>query len=291
MTNGRSLELFFVDGKPAGIVTAEVFNWTGHVLRIPRTEIAKGLRREQASYAGVYLLLGEQDGQPCAYVGEGEDVARRIKSHDQSRDWWNEVVIVTTLSNNLHKAHIKYLESRVVEKALTAGSTLQNGNTPPRSGLSEAARANMEEFLEMLDLVLAALGIGLMVDNRRAAPPREHIQQVETPTFYLNGLKGTIRATADLIDNEFVVRRGSQARANWIGTPNSYQKLHQELVRNGTIIPEDGQTTFLSNFAFSSPSAAAGVILGRSTNGRSEWRLQDGRTYADWEAAQLGALQ
>ncbi|WP_136682604.1 GIY-YIG nuclease family protein [Falsirhodobacter xinxiangensis] len=286
MNHGRSLELFFVDGKPAGIVTAEVFNWTGHVLRIPRTEIAKGLRREQASYAGVYLLLGEQDGQPCAYVGEGEDVASRIKSHDQSRDWWDEVVIVTTLSNNLHKAHIKYLESRVVEKALTVGSTLQNGNTPPRSGLSEAARANMEEFLEMLDLVLAALGIGLMVDNKRRASATLSDDQPSAPLFELSR-GGEIVAAADVIGDEFVVRKGSVA-GNWnADSAHTYKKLHNELVVKGVVA--DGK--FQISYAFKSASAAAAIVLGRAANGPRNWRRPDRTTYADWEAAQLGALQ
>ena len=36
---GRSLELFFIDGKPEGMQTAELFNWTGHVLMAPRTRM------------------------------------------------------------------------------------------------------------------------------------------------------------------------------------------------------------------------------------------------------------
>jgi len=34
-TKPQSLELFFIDGKPDGMLTAEVFNWTGHVLMTP----------------------------------------------------------------------------------------------------------------------------------------------------------------------------------------------------------------------------------------------------------------
>ena len=74
MTNidqGRSLELFFIDGKPDGMLTAEVFNWTGHVLMTPRTRIAETLKRKEARYTGVYLLFGERDGEPLAYIGEG----------------------------------------------------------------------------------------------------------------------------------------------------------------------------------------------------------------------------
>ena len=28
---GHSLELFFIEGRPDGMLTAKVFNWTGHV--------------------------------------------------------------------------------------------------------------------------------------------------------------------------------------------------------------------------------------------------------------------
>lgn len=32
MTQGRSIRLFLVDGTPNGLLTAEIMNWTGHVL-------------------------------------------------------------------------------------------------------------------------------------------------------------------------------------------------------------------------------------------------------------------
>lgn len=57
---GQSLELFFIDGKPDGMLTAEVFNWTGHILMTPRTQISEALRRAEAHHTGVYLLIGEK---------------------------------------------------------------------------------------------------------------------------------------------------------------------------------------------------------------------------------------
>ena len=85
---GRSLELYFIDGKPDGMLTAEVFNWTGHVLVTPRTQISEALARKEARYTGVYLLLGDKEGEPLAYIGEAEDISDRIRSHDARRDWW-----------------------------------------------------------------------------------------------------------------------------------------------------------------------------------------------------------
>lgn len=61
---GRSLELYYIDGRPDGMLTAEMFNWTGHVLMTPRTQLSQALGRTEAGYAGVYLLLGEREGEP-----------------------------------------------------------------------------------------------------------------------------------------------------------------------------------------------------------------------------------
>jgi hypothetical protein len=125
---GRSLELFFIDGKPDGMLTAEVFNWTGHVLMTPRTRIADALARKEAGYTGVYLLLGEVDGEAMAYVGESDNIRDRIKSHDAKKDWWEKAVLITTAANNLNKAHVRYLEARLVAKAKEVGKvSLDNG--------------------------------------------------------------------------------------------------------------------------------------------------------------------
>ena len=74
---GRSLELFFIDGKPDGMLTAEVFNWTGHVLVTPRTQISEALKRKEARYTGIYLLFGELPGFTCAHRGSLKQTCRR----------------------------------------------------------------------------------------------------------------------------------------------------------------------------------------------------------------------
>lgn len=69
-TKGRSLELFYIDGHPDGMITAELFNWTGHVFVTPRTRLTEALKREEAGYAGVYLLLGEKEGRTSPISGK-----------------------------------------------------------------------------------------------------------------------------------------------------------------------------------------------------------------------------
>lgn len=295
---GRSLELFYVDGRPEGMLTAQIPNWTGHVLMAPRTQIAEALAREEAGFVGVYLLLGELDGVPRAYVGEAESVADRLRSHDTSKDWWTTLVIATSSANALNKAHAKFLESRLVEEARrTKRVTLDNGNTPPRPRLSEAATANMEEFLENLLMVLPALRIDMFVEaTRPAAPP----VKAPLPTagddgvrFELSNRKRGLTATAILENGDFVVQAGSRARRQWDGInteASTYGRLHAELRRMG-VLAEDGESCiFAKSYAFKSPSAAASVVNGRPASGPFEWKLAGTETtYKDWEAAQLAA--
>lgn len=295
-TAGRSLELYFIDGRPDGMLTAEVFNWTGHVLMAPRTQLAAALGRKEAGYTGVYLLLGEYEGEPRAYVGEGEDISDRIRSHDTRKDWWTTVVLVTSAANNLHKAHAKYLEARLVEQARLVGRvTLDNGNTPPRPGLSEAAQANMEAFLDYLFMVLPALRIDMFLQATR--PARQH--PVETsgtsPTrFELVNRKHKLRATAVLDGGDFIVQAGSLARASWEGRnteTSGYALLRDELQRMGVLATRGGACEFTKDYAFKSPSAAAAVVNGRPANGTLEWRLESGgATYKEWEAQHLEVL-
>lgn len=290
---GRSLQLYFVDGRPDGMVTAEVFNWTGHVLVAPRTQIRTALSRREARRTGVYLLLGEREGMPVAYVGEAEEISARIRSHDAAKDWWDSAVVMTSHSNILNKAHVKYLEARLVQEARAIGRvSLDNSNAPTRPNLSEADQANMETFLEHLLMVLPALRIDVFVSNKRPTKPGTEPTHLESGQFFeLLSQKQGLKATAVLQAGEFVVQAGSLARLKWAarGSEHSYGKLHAELVRSGILREEGRHCVFTENYAAKSPSAAAAVISGRPTNGRTAWKVKgEKRTYKQWEAEQLG---
>ena len=296
MTAGRSLELYFVDGKPDGMLTAEVFNWTGHVLRIPRTRLADGVRRREAGQTGVYLLLGENADGPLAYIGEAEDMARRLGQHAKEKDWWEVAVLVTTTGDALHKGHVKYLESRLISTARAAAMRLDNGNQPSGASLNEAATANMESFLETLHMVLPAIRVDLFQTGRRS--PTSIVQDDQpadasapaSPIFTLVVPRHGVEARARLVGDELIVLSGSRVRPDWVGDRSydtHYWKTHDAMREDGIIRPTGNGAVLTENYAFSSPSAAAAVVSGRSANGRVAWKLPDGRSYADWEADQL----
>lgn len=106
-----------------------------------------------------------------------------------------------------------------------------------------------------------------------------------SPVFETGGLKHQLHATGQQLEGQFVVFAGSRARAEWVGIEGGYMALHEDLVHNGSLAPAVGDVReFLRDTYFSSPSAAAAVVWGRSANGRISWRLQDSKqTYAEWE--------
>lgn len=291
---GRSLELYFIGGKADGMVTAVVpFNWTGFVLKAPRTQLSEALQRPETTSPGVYLLLGEKDGRELSYIGESEDPCLRIKSHDSKRDWWTSVIFVTSTDNALNKAHVKYLESRLVEIAKRVDRiALENANTPPRPRLSEANVSNMEGFLENLLTILPALRVDIFLEDRRSeaavSPAAAEVQ------FELVTRKHGITAYAAKIGADFVVLKDSLARSKWEGQGTEKSGpaiLHKELCERGILRPSGAHMVFAENYAFSSPSTAAAVVNGRPANGTIEWKVKGtAQTYKAWEEEQLARV-
>jgi hypothetical protein len=283
------------------MLTAEVFNWTGHVLYCPRTNITAALARKEAKHTGVYILLGEKDDEPWAYIGEAEEIDVRLKQHAANKDWWTSVAIITSSANSLNKAHVKYLESRLVEEAVKLRQIkLENANIPPRSSLSEAAQSNMESFLSYLLMVLPAIRIDMFVQHKRPSGVQIHQNKktsLASPlaTFELiSQKKGEWSATAILQEGEFTIQAGSVVRSSWLGdtsAKSSYSKLYNKLLEQGILADENGQRVFKSSYVFNSPSAAAAVVVGRSANGQTAWRLKEHDiSFRQWESQQLDVV-
>lgn len=299
MSAGKSVRLFLVDGTPGGLLTAEIMNWTGHVVAAPRSDLAALLKRPEAVRTGIYILLGDDPeslGGQLAYIGEGDDVSRRLYQHaraeDQNgKDFWNRAIVLTSKDANLTKAHARYLESRFIALAVQASrARLINGTTPSPIVLPEADVSDMEYFIEQAKIVLPVLGVNLFRSPMTSSAASD-LQPVDTrtdsPMFEMTLKKSGITATAQEVDGEFTVLEGSGARLRWTGVDDhSYTGLRAKLEHDGTLIPApDGSTMrFTRNHVFASPSAAAAIVAGRSANGRIEWLVRGTRkTYGQWQ--------
>jgi len=295
LTVGKNVRLFLVDGTPGGLVTAEIMNWTGHLLAGPRSDLASLLRREEARRTGVYLLLGdapESIGGLQVYIGEGDDISTRLASHAREKDFWERAVLLTSKDANLTKAHARYLESRFLQIARDAQrAEVLNGTAPPLIALPEGDVSDMEYFISQALIALPVLGVSVLraVTTARAAGDVEAAPGVEgrqTRFVLLNRNEGRA-AYAIERDGEFTVLAGSQVRAHHNGN-GSYVALRARLEKDGTIDTSAEPAVMTKNQVFASPSAAASVVAGRSANGRVSWVEEStGMTYADWQNRDL----
>lgn len=303
MTQGRSIRLFLVDGTPNGLLTAEIMNWTGHVLTGPRSMLTELVQRPECGRTGIYFLVGtdpEGNPRPLVYIGESDDVATRLKQHNRpeekgGKDFWEKVCLVTSKDQNLTKAHVKYLESLLIQNAGEVGRcTLVNGTAHEYINLPESDRADMAFFVEQIRTVLPVLGFDFL--RGRSTPSSQQVflepeVQPSSPRFVAEVPRHGIKAHGQEIDGEFYVLEDSLARGQWSGVEGGYQNLFQQLCDDGVLIEaEDGLRRFATDYAFSSPSAAAAIVTGRSANGREHWKVEGtGQTYAAWQDQRVSA--
>lgn len=147
---GFSVRIFISSGEPEALRIVEKSNWTGQGVVFPRAQFAEVRDRAELKRAGVYVLWGPGDtGRlPRVYIGEGDPVRPRLDQHIKQKDFWTHAVVFTSKDQNLNKAHVQYLEARLVRLAGEAKrAELDNGNVPQFSALSEADTADAEGFL------------------------------------------------------------------------------------------------------------------------------------------------
>lgn len=300
MVMGRSLKLYLVDGSASGIVTVEIGNWSGHILFSPRTRIETALARDEVSRTGVYILLGpdeEDQGLQKIYVGEADELKSRIVSHNKEKDFWDRFVSVSSKDMNLTKAHVKYLEGRLLDFAHESGKTTVDNKTNPNfDKLPEADISDMESFLEEIRLALPVLGVDFF--PTRKAVNKSSKKQLEAESvsgddvyFVLKNSKAGIDARALEIDGQFVVLQGStgslKERPSFLSS--GIKAVRDRLLSSGTVEKINDNNFCLKKDAdFRSPSGAAVFLYGTSRNGRTDWIVEGrGVTYAEWKDREI----
>lgn len=272
ITKGFSVRIFIPSGEPEGLRIVEKSNWTGQGLVFPRAQYAEARKRPELSRTGVYVLWGTgETGQlPRVYVGQSDVVQPRLDQHSKQKDFWTHAAVFTSKDQNLNKAHVRYLEARLVELAAEAKrAELDNGNVPQRPTLSEADAADAEAFLGDLLLCLPIVGVNLF-EKAKADTSKAH-------DLILKGKR--IEARGQDAAEGFVVRAGSQAVKEEVPSlPGVIKELRRALVDRGVLEEAGDSYRLTQDYAFSSPSAAACVLLGSPTNGREVWKDADGRT-------------
>lgn len=274
MANGKYITLFLIDGSVDGVIVCELFNWTGKGYKIPRNLLKNVAEREDLKKAGVYFLVGHNESdQPTVYIGEAEEVYKRITQH-QDKDFWSEALAFVSKDENLNKAHIKYLEYTLHKDATDAARfEIFNGNTPNKPAISEAERAVMLEFGEHLRVMVGTLGYKIFEPLTKKRTEKQE-------TYCITAARGA-DARGFQTNEGFVVLKGSRiAESEVPSTPEPVKAKRVALIADKQI----ENFVLKKDVLFSSPSLAAAVVMGRSANGLVEWKLKGGSTLKDNQA-------
>jgi hypothetical protein len=233
------------------------------------------------------LLFGKAESsttKPKVYIGEAENVYGRLVQHVAEKEFWNESVVFISKDENLNKAHIKYLESRLFEIAtLTARYELQNSNTPTRSSISESDQSELEEFIEYIKMLINTMGFKVFEPFIKDSL----VASVNSENLYIKSTKGA-NACGKRVADGFVIFKGTIITNDIVPSlSKGFKALRDELIENKLINEVNGKLEFMSDYLFSSPSSAAAVVLGRNANGLMEWKDNQGKELKAIEAQEI----
>lgn len=294
MAFGKSIRIFLKDGTVTGMKFGEVVNHTIQSIVCPRLKASELSQLQEARRPGVYFLFGkdEETNEDMVYIGEAENVFDRLQNHLANKSFWNEVIFFISKDENLTKAHVKYLESRIVQIAYMAKRCkIENTNQPQLPSLPLADRDAMEEFLLQVKMLVGIFGYKILENIVQIIPKQTPIQtnveekilEAESSLELFFSVSG-MNASAIQTNEGIVVLTGSDATVNITDSLSpGYRDFRQKLIDSEALQLYGKKYKFEKEVLFSSPSAAAAIIVGYSYNGPQGWKNKNGRSLKDIE--------
>lgn len=284
---GKKLTVYMIDGTAYGPRLSEIGNWVGKAIYSPRASINKIMNRSEFENPGIYCLKGDPTDDAFdekIYIGEAENIKSRLKQHlsDPNKDF-KELIFFVSKDELLTKTQIRYLESRLVQIAIEAKTAqIDNGNSPSLPTLHEADISDMEYFLEQIKLILPVMGFKFLISSTVKQNNEFENESLNTTheTYFIK--TKTFKAMMRETDQGYIVSKGSEAKKNLSDScTETYVNMRRKLVETEIMTEQNGKLVFAEDTVFNSPSAASNMILGRNSNGFTEWINKKGQTFKE----------
>jgi hypothetical protein len=277
---GRSIRIFLADGSPTGLRHVEIANWSGQALACPRSRFSELAKWDESKRPGVYFLFENSAGDNnVAYIGESEDVFKRLADHDRKKEFWNEVIIFTSKDENLTKGHIKYLEARLVEISKDADRyKLENSNTPTKSTLPRADAAAMEEFVDNIRIILGSLSHRILESvSSSVSKPIFGTKEDSLINYEFHFKVNKLIASGRVTDDGFLILKNSQiAHKSSNSMPSKNLIIKEQLITDGLLEDKGNHYLLIKDKLMSSSSYAAALVSGNSRSGPQSWKTSEG---------------
>lgn len=213
----KTIKLFLEEGSVNQIVSAEISNFTGSILTVPRSQLDKLVDRPELKKTGIYILAGDCYSYPyqtSIYVGRSENIYNRLKQHsDESKCFWNRAALIYSKDRNLTQSHIYYLENKLIKLAIDSDRTYMiNIKTGELPNLPKSDIADIESFLEQVKLLLPVVGFDYFkatpkLTNTLFSKQTKVVEGEDSPVFHMNTFDTD--AYAQRIKGKFVVLKDS----------------------------------------------------------------------------------
>lgn len=274
----KTIQFYIFDGNPSGRIMCELSNWNGRAYKVSRSDLSLFEKRDDSHNTGVYFLIGkDEDNSDTIYIGEAEDIIKRLKQHLTDKTYWNDCIVVLSKDNNLNKAHVKYLEHEFYKLAKDANRFIvTNQNIPQKSSISEFDEAMLGEFIENAKLLVNTLGYKAFETINDSL--KSSINQKSSVKYFIKAARGA-QATGIPVPDGFAILKGSKMAISTTPSLSDYiAKWRNKLLNNETV---NSDYVFIKDFVFSSPSLAASVVMGRNANGKTEWKTEENKSLSD----------
>lgn len=170
----KSINLLLYEGNLNGVISIEDSKWnSGELYSAPRESILELLETDACNKYGVYLLLSAN----MVYVGQASDLAKRITQHIVGKEWWENVVILTTKDDSLNHSDIDYLETVLIEMAQRINrldcDNKKKGNNPK---VDKFRKVYLTQYLKEALFLMQLIGINVFNEINGLNKQKSHRQ-------------------------------------------------------------------------------------------------------------------
>ena len=221
----------------------------------------------------VYVLLNRETRK--AYVGQTDSFKKRLQQH-WNKTFWTEAMCFQANDNSLHLTSIHYLEAIAYDLAKKVGNydLSENTQVPKKPATTPQHRIPAEQFFEYVQFLTQFVGCDIFSSKKEQAKPEQHILYCKRAG---SDAQGYYKEETD----EFVVLAGSELRSGECDSlePQTIEKRKAFIEANCT--QSKGKIILKADYTFPSPSAAAKMVIGGSSNGWTRWKDAEGKTLSE----------
>ncbi len=239
----KTIQIFLPTGESRAMRVAELTTRIVQAVLIPRADLREAKGRSELDRVAVYFLFGESDEQakPIVYIGQTEDVRKRLDSHNSNKDFWKTVVLGISKTDSFTQAHIRYLEWYCIQQTQSCGRfLLDNDQRPTKPYVTEPMEADLLDVFTTLSTLLSTLGFPVF---------EPLVARNSSEQFFIRGKD--VNATGELFEDGFVVRAGALVRRTIAkSATTTVTSLRDKLRESDVLVEEDDQLRFAQNYLF-----------------------------------------